>query len=149
MEARMALDANIVWKSGLEFSAHLDGFSFAIDAAPEFGGANKGPRPKGLTLVSLAGCTGLDVISILKKMRITPDYFEVAASATVAETHPKRITTVLVRYIFKGQNLPADKIAHAVELSETQYCGVSATLRPGVVITSQIEINGQVVAKPA
>jgi putative redox protein len=145
----MALDAKITWTSGMEFRAQLDGFDFSIDAAPEFGGANKGPRPKGLTLVSLAGCTGLDVISILKKMRITPVSFEIATSATLAETHPKKIIAILVRYIFTGPDLPADKIAHAVELSETQYCGVSATLKPGVAITSQIEINGLVVTKPA
>ena len=63
------MEAKVVWKDEMGFEAHLDSFNFMIDAYPEVGGKERGPRPKGLTLISLAGCTGMDVISILKKSR--------------------------------------------------------------------------------
>jgi len=138
------MDARVEWKSGMTFEAYLDGFNFFIDADKQFGGENKGPRPKGLTLVSLAGCTAMDVISILQKMRVTVDAFEVATDAVIEENHPKRILEVLIKYSFKGKNIPVDKVKHAIELSQESYCGVSATLKPSVKLSYQIIINDQV-----
>lgn len=109
----------------------------------EVGGRNKGPAPKGLTLVSLAGCTAMDVISILQKMREPVDSFEVATEAEVAEDHPKKILKILIKYILTGQKLSKEKVMRAVELSEENYCGVSATLRPAVKLSSEIYINGE------
>ncbi len=137
------MDANVVWKEGMAFEAHLDGFNFTIDAAPAVGGENKGPKPKGLTLVSLAGCTAMDVISILRKMRVTPDSFEVATDGTISSEHPKTISDIVVKYIFKGTDLPLDKIKTAVNLSMESYCGVIATLKPTVNITGKIIVNGK------
>ncbi len=137
------MEANVVWKDGMAFEAQLEGFNFTIDAAESVGGRNLGPRPKGLTLVSLAGCTAMDVISILKKMRVDVDYFEVAPVGKVAEEHPKKFTDIVIRYIFKGQDLPLDKIKHAIDLSMETYCGVSATLKSGVALSREIYINDQ------
>jgi putative redox protein len=139
------MDARVEWKSGMAFEAYLDGFNFTIDADKQSGGENKGPKPKGLTLVSLAGCTAMDVISILQKMRVTVDAFEVATDAVIANDHPKRILEVLIKYSFKGKNVPVDKVKHAIELSQENYCGVSATLKPSVKLSYQIIINDQVI----
>jgi len=139
------METKVVWQEGLAFEAQLDGHTFYIDAAPESGGKNKGPKPKGLTLVSLAGCTGMDVISILKKMKVAVDYFEVKTDAVVSNEHPQKFESILVQFIFKGDDLPVDKIQKAVSLSEEKYCGVSATLKPTVLIDSQIIINGQAI----
>lgn len=143
------MKANVVWKDGMAFDAELEGFKMVIDAGKEFGGRGLGPKPKGLTLVSLAGCTSMDVVSILGKMRVSPDidYFEVATDAVIAQEHPKTFKEILVKYIFKGEKLPEkiDKIKHAIELSMENYCGVSATLKPVVKVTYQIIINGQVI----
>ena len=68
---------NNTWKENMSFEADVDGFKITLDADTAVGGENKGPKPKALTLVSLAGCTSMDVISILKKMRVVPDYFNV------------------------------------------------------------------------
>jgi putative redox protein len=145
----MKSEASVKWQDGMAFDAHLGGYSFVIDADEKFGGKGLGPRPKGLTLVSLAGCTAMDVISILGKMRVVPhiESFEVATDAVIGKEHPKKIEEILVKYIFKGEKLPdyIDKIKHAIELSMENYCGVSATLKPVVKITRQLSINGNII----
>lgn len=139
----MKKKSKVVWQEGMSFTAHLDDFEFMIDADEQFGGKNKGPKPKGLTLVSLAGCTGMDVIAILKKMRVSVDHFEVTTDADLADEHPMKYDRILLTYIFEGKDLPPDKIKKAVSLSEERYCGVSATLKPQVEIVNEIVINGQ------
>jgi putative redox protein len=139
------MDARVQWKNGMAFEAHLEGFHFTIDGDQQFGGQNLGPRPKGLTLVSLAGCTAMDVISILQKMRVEPDTFEVATDAVIEKDFPKRILEIVIKYIFKGKDLPVEKIKHAIELSLESYCGVSATLRPTVKLSHQLIINDRVI----
>jgi len=142
------MEASVTWKNGMSFDARLDKFNFMIDGDERFGGQGLGPRPKGLTLVSLAGCTGMDVISIMRKMKLEEkiDHFEIATDGTITEEHPKKFTDVVIKYIFKGAELPAavDKIKHAIELSLESYCGVSATLKPSVNITHQLIINDKV-----
>jgi len=129
----------------MAFEGELDGHQIMIDADPQFGGKNLGPRPKGLTLLSLAGCTGMDVISILAKMRVKVDSFSVETDGVIEKDFPKRIMEIVIKYIFTGNDLPLDRIKQAIELSANTYCGVSATLRPSVKLSSQIIINGQLV----
>lgn len=143
----MQMQANVVWKDGMAFEAHLDGFNLTIDAHEMFGGRKLGPMPKGLTLVSLAGCTAMDVISILQKMRVKVDSFEVATDGVIADEHPKKFLEVVIKYIFKGTELPLEKIKNAVSLSLESYCGVYATLQPTVRMSHQIMINGQAVGE--
>jgi putative redox protein len=141
------MEASVTWKDGMSFDANLEGFSFAIDADPKFGGQGKGPRPKGLTLVSLAGCTAMDVVSILGKMKIMTkvEGLEISCDGNLAEDHPKKFTNIVVKYNFKGENLSTavDKIKHAIELSMENYCGVSASLKPTVKFSYQLIINDQ------
>ena len=73
-----SLESKVVWRDGMAFDAHADGHTFTIDAHETFGGQGLGPKPKSLTLTSLAGCTGMDVISILKKMRVEVRHFQVS-----------------------------------------------------------------------
>jgi len=138
----MKLEAKIDWQQGLAFRAHLDGFEFVIDGTPEAGGKNLGPRPKGLTLVSLLGCTAMDVISILGKMKIKVEKFAVTAEAQLAEEHPKKILAIKVIYAFTGQGLAPEPLLKAIALSEEKYCGVRATLLPTVNISHEIVVNG-------
>ena len=139
----MELKADIDWEQGLAFRAHLDGFEFVIDGAPEAGGRGLGPRPKGLTLVSLAGCTGMDVISILGKMKVKVDQFRVAASAQLAAEHPKKFLSILITYAFAGAGITPEPLRKAISLSEEKYCGVRASLLPGVAISHEIVLNGE------
>jgi putative redox protein len=129
----------------MQFESELNGHKITIDAAPEVGGENKGPRPKPLMLLSLAGCTAMDVISILRKMRVEPDDFSVEVQADQTNEHPKHYHKMHVIYSFKGEKLPYDKLKKAVNLSEERYCGVSAVYRKAVEMTSDIMVNGEVI----
>jgi len=139
----MNIEAKIDWQQGLAFQAHLDGFDFVIDGSPEAGGRNLGPRPKGLTLVSLLGCTAMDVISILGKMKVKVETFVVRAEAQLAEEHPKKFIAIQVIYAFTGPGLAPEPLRKAIALSEEKYCGVRATLLPTVNIGHRILLNGE------
>jgi len=137
------MNSKVVWKEGLSFEANLDGFKFMIDAKEDVGGKNRGPSPKGFILIALAGCTGMDVISILKKMRVDIDSFEVKTEAVLSKEYPKKYLAILIKYVFEGKDLSLEKIKKAILLSEEKYCGVSATLKLSVKIANEIIINGK------
>jgi putative redox protein len=139
----MKLEARIDWEQGLAFKASLDGHEFTIDGTPEAGGRDLGPRPKGLTLVSLAGCSGMDVISILGKMRVKVDQFRVTTEALLADEHPRKFQEIKVTYIFAGAVIDPEPLRKAIALSEEKYCGVRATLVPAVRIHHEIVLNGE------
>jgi putative redox protein len=135
------MKSRVTLQDGMAFDAELDGFNFTLDAAESVGGQNKGPKPKGLTLTSLAGCTAMDVISILRKMRAEPDEFYVETEAEVSEEHPMVFTSIKITYYFRGENVTREKAEKAVSLSEERYCGVSAMLRQAAPITTEIIID--------
>ena len=128
------------WLENMSFETEVNGHKIIIDAASEVGGENKGPRPKPLILSALGGCTGMDVISILRKMKVEPEDFRVIVEGDVTEEHPKHFIKMHVIYQFTGKNFPLDKLQKAVSLSEEKYCGVSATLRKALELTSEIKI---------
>jgi putative redox protein len=130
----------LTWKSGMAFEADIDGYKIEVDATPENGGAGKGPRPKPLVMVALAGCTAMDVISILQKMRVELEGFSIKTEGELTEEHPKHFTQIHLIYEFKGKNLPLDKLEKAINLSEERYCGVWATYRKAMNITYEIKI---------
>jgi putative redox protein len=127
-----------VWKGQMKFEAEIDGHKLVVDAGPESGGDDAGPRPKKLMLLALAGCTGMDVVSLLKKMHVEFDDFSISVDANVTEEHPKHYDAMHIIYRFKGENLPLDKLMKAVEMSQDRYCGVSAAYRKGMEITWEI-----------
>lgn len=133
------------WTEDMAFEALVDGHTIRIDASEEFGGKDRGPRPKPLVLLALAGCTGMDVISILRKMRIFPKSFIVQVDANLTEEHPKQYDRMKVIYLLEGESIPADKVKRAVQLSEEQYCGVSAMYRKAIPLSFEIQINGQII----
>lgn len=131
---------DLAWKENMAFETDMDGHKLIIDAGIEGGGNDLGPRPKKLMLTALAGCTGIDVISILKKMKIVPEGFRVIVEGDVTEEHPKRYQEVTVIYEFKGKDLPLSKLEKAVNLSEEKYCGVSAVYREAMKMKSEIRV---------
>lgn len=128
------------WKGNMEFETELNGHKLTIDASPESGGADKGPRPKMLMLTALAGCTGMDVVLILKKMKVEFDEFNVRVDGTLTEEHPKYYEKMKVIYEFKGNNLSEEKLKKAVELSQDKYCGVSALYKKAIELDYEIKI---------
>ena len=136
------MDATVTWTSGMAFEAELEGHRLSIDVPGAGGGPGKGPRPKGLLLAGLGGCTGMDVVSILEKMRVPFEGLEIEVSADQSEDHPRVFTAIRIRYRFKGRDLPMDKLERAIQLSQEKYCGVSAMLGKTAAITTEILIEG-------
>lgn len=131
---------NISWQDKMAFEADIDGHKLVIDAAPAVGGEDKGPTPKPLLMLSLGGCTGMDVISLARKMRQDVESFDIEMEADLTEEHPMRYTRINMIYKFKGKDLDRAKLEKAVSLSQNRYCGVSETLRGNVELTYEIVI---------
>jgi len=132
----------IAWEKKMRFSTSVNGHGMILDADESVGGEDKGPHPKPLMLVALGGCTGMDVISILRKMRVDVDDFHVKVEGELTAEHPRYYHKIHVVYEFKGKNLPMDKLEKAVSLSEERYCGVSVVYRKAAEMTSEIRIIG-------
>lgn len=131
---------DLAWKENMAFETNMDGHTIKIDIPVGNGGGDTGPSPKKFMLTSLAGCTGMDVISILRKMKVVPDAFHVVVEAEVTEEDPKRYYEMKVIYQFKGKDLPMDKLEKAINLSVEKYCGVSAFYKQVVDIKTEIQI---------
>ena len=129
------------WLENMSFESEINGHKLIIDAKEEVGGQDRGPRPKPMMLAALGGCTSMDMVSILKKMRVELKSLNVIVEGELSEEHPKRFTKMHVIYEVEGDNLPMDKIEKAVSLSEEKYCGVSAVYREVIEITSEIRIK--------
>lgn len=129
------------WKDKMAFEVEVAGHKIMIDADQKVGGENRGPQPKPFMLVALGGCTAMDVISILKKMRVELDDFKVRVEGDLTEEHPKHFYKMKVIYEFTGKDLPMDKIKKAVNLSEERYCGVSASYRKAMELSSEIIVH--------
>jgi len=134
---------NVKWNEKMSFTNEVDGHKFVIDAKEDVGGENKGPKPKPLMLSALAGCTAMDVISILRKMRMEPDYFNVKVEGELTEEHPKHYYKMKIIYELKGDNLKVENVKKAVSLSEDRYCGVSHVYKQVMEVTAEIWINGE------
>ncbi len=137
----MASTTVVTWKEEMAFEVELDGHRFMIDADEKFGGKDRGPQPKPLLLSSLAGCTGMDVVSLLNKMRMPFDDFKLEVVGEVADEHPKVYNEIIIRYIFSGEELDRDKIEKSVKLSLEKYCGVHAMLGKAAKISYELVLN--------
>ena len=131
---------DLAWTDKVAFTGDMDGHKITVDATEQSGGSDLGPRPKKLMLTALAGCTGIDVIMILKKMKVEPEAFNVIVEGDVTEEHPMHYTKMNVIYQFKGKDLPMDKLEKAVKLSESTYCGVTAAYRKAMEMTWEIRV---------
>ncbi|MDD4756360.1 MAG: OsmC family protein [Prolixibacteraceae bacterium] len=132
---------DMFWTDNIAFQTDLDGHKVIIDADIPTGGNNLGPRPKKLMLTALAGCTGIDVIMILKKMKVFPESFNVIVEGDLTDEHPKYYHKIKVIYKFKGKDLPKDKLEKAVKLSEDRYCGVSALYKRAIDLETEIVVE--------
>ena len=124
----------------MAFETEINGHKILIDAGPDVGGEDLGPRPKPFMLAALGGCTAMDVISILKKMRVEVKNLNVKVEGELTEEYPRRFYKMHVTYEIEGDDLPMDKVKKAVTLSEDRYCGVSAVYKDAMELTSEIKI---------
>lgn len=132
-----------VWKENMLFeSDNPSGDTLFMDA-PDEGIDSKGLRPKAMMLSSLAGCSGLDVVSLLKKMRAEVDDFKMIVHGELTEEHPKYYHKVSVEYHFYGSDLKEDKINKAVNLSIEKYCGVMEMFRRFADVKTDVYLHEQ------
>jgi len=122
--------ARLIWRDDMLFTGvSQNGHTLPIEASPNHGGHEAGIRPMDLMLVSLAGCTALDVISILRKKQQDVTAFEVEVEGVRADEHPRVFTEIWVRFTVTGHSVSETAVARAIELSRDKYCGAAATLR--------------------
>jgi putative redox protein len=126
----MSVQITTTWKGNMKFeSTNPSGHNLFMDAGPENDGNGEGYRPKALMLSALAGCSGLDVASLIKKMKLKVDDFKIEIEANLTEEHPKIYDKVTMEFHFFGNELKEDKLQKAVDLSVEKYCGVMEMFR--------------------
>ena len=133
------LHAKLSWHSGLRFSACPDsGHELTIDSTGRKNHA--GPSPMELVLIGVAGCTAMDVVYILERMRTPVSALDVEIAGERAQTDPKRFTSFAITYRARGAGLDPEKVERAVRLSHESYCSVLATVRPDCKVSTVVEI---------
>ena len=134
-------EARVIWQQGLRFEAHApSGHTLTIDSPS---GTNAGPSPMELVLIALAGCTAMDVASILEKQRQPVTGLEVVVEAERAPEHPKVYTGYEVTYVVHGADVDRGAVERAVALSEDKYCSVGAMLGKAALIHHTIQLDGE------
>jgi len=138
------MQAQVSWKEGLSFTGRAEsGFEVALGASPEVGGANDGFRPLELMALSLAGCTAMEVISILRKKQQAVTGFEVRVDAEQAEGQPHVFTRAVITYLVRGHAVEESAVLRAIELTATRYCPAQAMLGRAFPIDLAYEISEQ------
>ncbi len=134
------------WREKLQFTGEVDGFKIDMDASPPLG-TGGGPTPKQLLLAGICGCTAMDVAALMRKHKQPMTSFSIAAETASTEgTHPAIFKSVMLTFKISGEVDPA-KALEAVELSQTQYCGVSAMVSKTVPISYRVEVNGKLIGE--
>ena len=124
------MDAKVIWKERMSFEGTSDsGFEVPLGTSPGVGGDDDGFRPLELITIGLAGCTAMDVISILHKKRQEVNRFEVKVHAERSDNHPKVFTHLTIEYVISGKDISREAVERAVELSANKYCPAQAMLK--------------------
>ncbi len=147
------LDATVTLRDGMAFTAASgSGHEIVIDTGSADGGQNQGPTPMELLLMGTAGCTAMDVISILRKKRQAVTAYQVRIHGTRASTYPKVFTEITIEHIITGHAVEEAAVAHAIELSDTKYCSAYAMMSKTarMIVTHRIvEADALTSAKPS
>lgn len=129
------------YTGGMSFETMVGEHKVVVDADPQFGGEENGPLPKPLLLKSLAGCTGMDVVSLLKKMRVEFSDLSIKIDANMTEEHPKHYDKIHLIYTIKASEDDRAKVEKAVNYSQERYCGVSFMLAKAAELTYEIDLQ--------
>lgn len=134
-------NASVTLAGGLHFVGGIDGFRVDLDAEESVGGQGAGAQPLRLLLLGMAGCTAMDVISVLRKKRQEVSHLEVEARGTRVDEHPRVYDRIEVVYRVRGREVDSKAVERAIELSETRYCPVIAMIGEVTELTSRYEIE--------
>lgn len=125
-------------KGNMSFDVEVNGHKMVIDSGEAFGGNNEGPRPKSLMLVAIGGCTGMDMASILRKMRVPFEDLRIEVSGNITSEQPKHFDKMHITYFVKGTDIDKEKVEMAAKLSQEKYCGVTFNYKASIEITHEI-----------
>ena len=135
------LEGTIELQNGMAFRATSgSGHSITLDTSPDVGGTETGPTPMELLLLALGGCTGMDVISILRKARQDVTAYSISVQGDRRDEHPKVYTSITVEHTVRGRNLNPDVVHRAIMLSATKYCPASAMLAETALMAARYRI---------
>ncbi len=136
------MEVRVDWQGGMRFQGSTPlGTTVTMDTHPQQGGADIGPTPMETLLMALAGCTAMDVVPTLRKMRQPIQDLVVHVSAQRAAEHPKVLTDVHLRYVARGRGLREEQVEKAVRLSQEKYCSIAAMLRLAARITTEVVVE--------
>ncbi len=135
------MQASVRWTGEMQFIGKADsGHAVVMDVGTDAGGTDSAITPFELLLVALGGCTGMDIVLILKKMKADFSSLEIKVDAVRSDEHPKVLQRAELEYIVRGRGVTEEAVKRAVDLSHEKYCSVSATLRPGVQLSSKVTV---------
>lgn len=132
-----------VWKQGMAFEAQVRDHRVMMDTKKESGGQDEGPSPKEILLGAISACAGIDVVSILQKMRLDLQSCEVSSETETTAGAPSIFREVFLRFLIQGPDIKEAQALKAVTLSMTKYCGVSAMVASVSPIKYEVVLNGQ------
>ena len=138
----MTHDVDAVWMGKMQFNALVGGHTVTMDAPERAGGEDQGPIPKPFMLTALAGCTGMDVVSLLRKAGKPLDRFEVRVSGEISKTPPILYTGIHVIYEMHGDVAHEEEALRVVDRSQNELCGVSSMLKKAMPVTWEVTYNG-------
>jgi putative redox protein len=136
------LDAKITYVNGLQFVGQpTSGHAIVMDGDTSAGGHDTAVRPMELLLLGIGGCSGMDVISVLKKKKQEVTAFEIIVNGNKAEEYPKKFTDISLEFVIKGKNISEEAVRKAIDLSMNKYCSVKATLEGSAKIIFSYSIQ--------
>lgn len=133
------------WMSKMQFNALVNGHTIIMDAPEKIGGEDNGPIPKPLILTALSGCTGMDVVAILRKSKKEADEFNIKAQGELSKETPIQYISIHLEYHFKGNEDFKYEALEAVSLSQEKYCGVSSMLKKVMPVTWEVVYNSHII----
>jgi putative redox protein len=131
------------WMGKMQFNALVNGHTIIMDAPERVGGEDNGPIPKPFVLTALSGCTGMDIISILRKVNKEVQDLSIKVTGELSKQAPIQYVAMHVNYDFKGDPSCKDAALEAVTLSQEKYCGVSQMLKKALPVTWEVNYNGE------
>jgi putative redox protein len=131
------------WMGKMQFNALVNGHTIVMDAPPRAGGEENGPIPKPFVLTALSGCTGMDVVALLRKANLTVDDFSLKVTGELSKQQPLEYVAIHVAYDIKGKESDKDAVLQAVNDSQEKVCGVSHMLKKALPVTWEVNFNNE------
>lgn len=131
------------WMGKMQFNSLVNGHTIVMDAPERVGGEDQGPIPKPFVLTALSGCTGMDIVAILRKAQKKVKDLDIRVIGELSKTAPIEYVSIHVKYYFLGDEENKDAALDAVTTSQEKYCGVSHMLRKALPVTWEVNYNGK------